>query len=54
MWHIEHNEEYRSESHQPDNKLVPFEIHILVIGLTDHACRFIFILIRAVHHLIIC
>lgn len=54
MRHIEHNKEYRCKCHQPYNKLVTFEIHILMIGLTDHGCSFIFIQIWAVHHLIIC
>ena len=54
MRHIEHYKEHRGEGHQPNNKLVALEIHILMIGLTDHACRFIFILVWTVHHLIIC
>lgn len=53
MRHIEHNKEHRGKGHQPDDNLVTLEIHLLMIRLADHARRFVFILIRAVHHLII-
>ena len=53
MRHIEHNKEHRGEGHQSDNKLVAFEIHLLMGRLTYHTCGLIFILVRTVHQLII-
>ena len=53
MGHIEYYKENWGESHQSNDHLVALEINIIATGLAYHACSFIIILVRAVHHLIV-